>query len=552
MTLLHPAFAYILAAVAMLVIPQRLRWIALIFPIAALAMLEGLQASGTVEVAGLVLEPVRNDALAMCFARIFSIMGIIGTVYGLQEENRAALAAAMIYVAGALIVALAGDLWTLFVGWEVKAIASGFVVLLGGRERSFRAGFRYLLIHTVGGGCLAIGISLVSVEAGSLSFDVMQLDASTAWILAGFALSAGVPPLHGWITESYPEGSPAGSVFLCAFTTKAAVYALLRGFPGTEMLIWVGVGMALYGAVFGILENDIRRLLAYSIISQIGYMVCAVGMGTDLSINGASAHAFCHILYKGLLFMATGAVIYATGRSKLSELGGLWRTMPWTFGFYMIGAVSISAVPPFNGFVSKSMIVSAAEHEHLGSVELLLTVASVGTWVHTGLKLPWFAFFGKDRGVRPSRPLPWNMMVGMGAGAALCIGIGVLPQVFYAILPNDEPYHPYTWHHLITGLQLLIGAAIVFVLLLKRLGGEPTETRDTHELFAATGRAGVGFARNVVVPTFEAAASARDRTVAGVVAWAADPHARRAPVGFWVLIAVAALAGLVLAMRQLG
>src|SRR5512145_3515878 len=189
---------------------------------------------------------------------------------------------------------------------------------------------------------------------------------------------------------------------MTAFTTKTAVYALLRGYGGhpNEVIMWLGAAMAVYGVVYAVLENDARRLLAYHIISQVGYMVCGVGLGTEMALNGTTAHAFSHILYKALLFMGAGAVLEVTGRRNLSEMGGLYKTMPATLSLYMIGAFAISAVPLFSGFVSKSMVVSAAGESHLQAIFLLLTLASAGTFLHTGLKLPYYMFFAKDSGIR--------------------------------------------------------------------------------------------------------------------------------------------------------
>ena len=317
-----------------------------------------------------------------------------------------------------------------------------------------------------------------------------------ALILVAFLLNAAVPPLGAWLPDAYPEATVTGAVFMTAFTTKSAVYALIRGFAGTEALVWLGAAMAVYGVVYAVLENDARRLLAYHIISQVGYMVCGVGIGTALAINGATSHAFAHILYKALLFMGAGAVLQMTGLRKLSDMGGLYKTMPITLGLYMIGAFAISAVPLFSGFVSKSMVVSAAgeAHELYGAwlVFLLLTLASAGTFLHTGLKLPYYMFFGRDpsgprgsapsqdedSGVRGQEP-PANMLVAMALAAVACILIGVFPGLLYRHLPNPADYHPYTLHHVTATLGMLGFTAWGFFLLLKKLDPEPKISLDT-------------------------------------------------------------------------
>ena len=361
------------------------------------------------------------------------------------------------------------------------------------REASaIAAGFRYLLVHIVGGLFLLAGIVLHWSQTGSLAFgDMGAFSDSTAWglILVAFLLNAAVPPLGAWLPDAYPEATVTGAVFMTAFTTKSAVYVLIRGFAGTELLVWLGAAMAVYGVVYAVLENDARRLLAYHIVSQVGYMVCGVGIGTALAINGASGHAFAHILYKALLFMGAGAVLQMTGLRKLSEMGGLYKTMPVTLGLYMIGAFAISAVPLFSGFVSKSMVVSAAGEEHWTAAFLLLTLASAGTFLHTGLKLPYYMFFGKDSGVRAQEP-PRNMLVAMGLAAAACVLIGVCPGLLYQHLPNAVVYVPYTLEHVTSTLGMLGFTALGFFLLLKHLDPEPTISIDT-DWFYRRGSAGI-------------------------------------------------------------
>src|SRR5437773_7831230 len=338
----------------------------------------------------------------------------------------------------------------------VMALLAALLVWLRRQPAAVAAGFRYLLVHVVGGLCLLGGIVLYSSQTGALTFGDMSPfagSAAFALILIAFLVNAAVPPLGAWLPDAYPEATATGAIFLTAFTTKSAVYALIRGFAGTEILVWLGAGMAVYGVVYAVLENDARRLLAYHIISQVGYMVCGVGIGTELALNGAAAHAFAHILYKALLFMGAGAVLQVTGLRKLSEMGGLYRTMPLTLALYMVGAFAISAVPFFSGFVSKSMVVSAAGESHRAAIFLLLTLASSGTFLHTGLKLPYYMFFGTDRGLRAHEP-PRNMLVAMGGAAVACVLIGVLPAVLYSQLPYPVDYIPYTARHVTSTLGL--------------------------------------------------------------------------------------------------
>jgi multicomponent Na+:H+ antiporter subunit D len=375
------------------------------------------------------------------------------------------------------------------------AFSSVFLVWFRRRPESLAAGYRYLLVHTAGGLVLLAGLVLHYQDVGSLSFvqlDVVNPTLGIYLILIGFILNAAVPPLHAWLPDAYGEATVSGAVFMCAFTTKTAVYALARGFPGMEILIPLGVAMALYGVVYAVLENDARRLLAYHIISQVGYMVAAVGIGTEMAINGACAHAFAHILYKGLLFMGVGSVLYATGQSKFTELGGLYKKMPLAFVFTLIGGLSISAFPLFSGFVSKSMIVAAGFEDHLYWTAFLLTLASAGTFLHTGLKVPYYIWFGKNNcspetWEKASDP-PWFMNLAMGIAAFLCILIGVYTPYLYQMLPYPVHYEPYTAYHLAETLQILLFTALGFFLLLKKLTPEPTISLDLDWFYRMGGR----------------------------------------------------------------
>ncbi|MFQ5520638.1 MAG: Na(+)/H(+) antiporter subunit D, partial [Candidatus Methylomirabilia bacterium] len=493
----HPAWVYLLGALLVALAPLRVRAVLLVL-IPAAALVQGLSIPEGHQMGasflGQELLLFRADRLSRVFATVFLIMGGLGTVFALHVKERGLHVAAFVYVGSALGVVFAGDLLTLFVFWELMGVASAFLIFQRRTKPALAAGYRYLMVHAFGGASLLGGILLHTARGGSLAFDRMALTLPTGLILLGFAVNAAIPPLHAWLTDAYPEGTVTGSVFLSAFTTKAAVYALARGFPGEELLLWAGAVMAVYGVVFAVLENDIRRLLAYHIVSQVGYMVAGVGLGTPLALSGTAAHAFSHILYKGLLFMSTGAVLHVTGRSKLTELGGLWRSMPVTLVLYTVGAFSISGVPLFSGFVSKSLVVAAAEVEHRAVVEWMLILASVGTFLHTGLKLPFFTFFAEDRGVRGREP-PWNMLVAMGLAALLCIGIGVARGGLYQILPFPVSYDPYTTHHVVTTLQLLLGTGVAFMLLIRHLGGEPTVTLDTDWFYRRGGRAVLGFCR---------------------------------------------------------
>lgn len=436
-------------------------------------------ASVTIPLLGLDLELLRMDRMSILFGYLFHIAALIGVIYALHVRDTLQQVSALLYAGSALGAVLAGDLLSFFLFWEVMAITSVCQVWARRTPAAYSAGVRYLVIQVISGLLLLVGVMLHYRATGDLSFDYIGTGQGYGWlILVALGLKAAFPLLHSWLVDAYPEATPTGTVFLSAFTTKVAIYALARGFPGTELLVYVGVTMACFPIFFAVVENDLRRVLAYSLVNQLGFMVVGIGIGTPLALNGAVAHAFTDVIFKGLLFMSMGSVLYMTGRINGSELGGLYKTMPKTTILCIIGAASISAFPLFSGFVSKSMIMSAALQEHYNGIWLLLLFASAGVFHHAGIKIPYFAFFAHDSGIRTSDP-PGNMLLAMTLAAVLCIGIGVFPELLYAALPFDVQYTPYDVTHVLTQLQLLLFSALAFVWLNKK-GIYPPELNAVH------------------------------------------------------------------------
>ena len=486
-----PAFIFILGAILLpLLRERRLRQVfQLLIPVIAfidlLYMPEGTY--WLYNFLGYDLILGRVDKLAMCFGYVFVIVAFLGMIYALHVREVGQHVAAFLYIGSTLGVTFAGDIFTLFVFWEIMAVSSVFLIWYQREKPALDAGFRYIMVHIFGGCCLLAGIIIYVADTGSTHFGFIEYGGlASQLILLGFIINAAVPPFHAWLSDSYPEATVTGSIFLTAFTTKSAVYVLLRAFPGVELLVWLGAIMAVYGVVYAVLENDIRRLLAYHIISQVGYMVCGVGLGTEIGLNGSAAHAFCHILYKALLFMGMGAVIYVTGRRKVTELQGrnLYKMMPICLSLYLIAGFSISGVPLFNGFISKTMVVAAAGELHRPIIHLLLHLASIGTFLSTTLKLPYGTWFGrvpegeKIEEIEAKEP-PLNMLIAMGLTAFLCIFIGCYPRVLYDILPYPVYYHPYASYHVVATIQLLLFTAAAFWLFIDKLGGHATISVDT-------------------------------------------------------------------------
>lgn len=464
---------------------------------------------------GLVVDvtPLRVDGLSFIFALIFLIAASLNVIYAWRIGDRTQDCAGLAYAGAAVGGALAGDLLTLFVFWELTAITSAFLIFAPGTRESYGAGMRYLVVQILSGLLLLAGLVLFAADGRGLAFDAMSLtdeagmlDIATLAIFLAFGIKAAFPFLHNWLQDSYPKSSVVGAVILSAFTTKLAVYALARGFAGADPLIYIGATMTIFPVFFALIENDLRKVLAYSLNNQVGFMVCAIGVGTELAINGAAAHAFVHIIYKALLFMSVGAVLYRTGTAKATELGGLYRTMPATTIFCIIGAMSISAFPLFSGFVAKSLTMSAVGYEGLFFVWLALLFASAGVLEHSGIKIPYFAFFGHDSGKRPKEAPP-QMLLAMGIASALCIGVGVFPGVLYGMLPYPVKYVPYTAAHVVTQMQLLLFAILAFALLI-RFRLYPAEVRSTNLdfdwFYRVPGRAFAGWVAGASGATFNA------------------------------------------------
>ncbi len=481
------------------------------------------------------------------FATIFALMAFGGALFahpitGLASERgkrwQVELPAAFVYAGSAICVTFAGDILSLFIFWELMAVGSTVVVWSAGTRESARAGLRYALVHLVGGVVLMAGIlahvfalqsqgvadplALSHFAFGAAGFEALSFEAGQAapWlILIGVLVNAAAPPLGSWLADTYPEASESGTVFLSAFTTKTAVYVLMLLFAGTELLVYVGLAMAVYGIVYAILENDMRRILAYSIVNQVGFMVCGIGIGTAMALNGAAAHAFAHIIYKALLLMSAGSVLYMTGKRKCTDLGGLYHSMPITMICGIVGALAISSFPLTSGFVTKSMINQAAADQHHALAWFVLTAASAGVFLHAGIKFPWFVFFQKDSGLRPPDP-PWNMRAAMIFFAILCVGLGIpgVYQPLYAILPfpaaaGETLYVPYTGAHVLSQLQLLLFSGLAFFVLLPVLKRTLTITIDADWFYR---RMFPGLWKHLLRPVFAALGELRDRILSGI------------------------------------
>ncbi|MEM7243181.1 MAG: Na(+)/H(+) antiporter subunit D [Pseudomonadota bacterium] len=566
--LILPFLVYFVGAALVAVIPfaRGRAALSILVPVIGFYLIWNLPTGqhGQIGFMGFELTLLRVDKLSMIFGIIFSLAAFLSVIYAWHIRDRVQQIAALLYAGSAIGAVFVGDLISLFFFWEGTAIASVFLIWARRTEGAFYTGMRYLVVQVASGVILIAGVALYYRASGTIAFDKMVLPmlwpghwdtgALGLWLIfLSFGIKCAFPLLHNWLQDAYPAATVTGTVMLSAFTTKLAVYALARGFPGTEILIPIGAIMTLFPIFYAVIENDLRRVLAYSLNNQLGFMVVGIGVGTELALNGTAAHAFVHILYKALLFMSVGAVLFRTGTAKGSELGGLYRTMPLTMIFCVVGAASISAFPLFSGFVAKSLILSGAAKEGYWVVWLILVFASAGVFHHSGIKIPYFAFFAHDSGLRP-KEAPTHMLIAMGLTAALCIGIGVFPSLLYELLPYKVKYVPYTTTHVITQLQLLFFSALAFTILM-RTQIYPPELRsvnlDSDWFYRRAFKAVVHYAAVIVQAVFWGVTGFINRAAIRLVDELHNSHGPDGPrAASWpagaMVLSIAALLGLTL------
>ena len=511
-----PALWMLLGALLVALLPGKwLRVPLLLAPLLSLYAVWQAPAAGlSIDWLGLDLQLFESSPLRQLFATVFSLMAAVGGLYAMQHSSRRELAAGMAYAGGAIGVCFAGDLLTFFIFWELMAIFSTLVIWSGGSAQAQAAGLRYALLHFFGGVVLMAGIAMLAAQ-GSLEITALDLQNPAAWlVLIGVLINAAAPPLGAWVPDAYPEASAGGAVMLSAFTTKTSVLALILLFPGAAILTVIGPLMVLYGMGYALLSNDIRRLLAYSIVGQVGFMVTAVGVGTELAraqIGEANrmldcvnpgrlapamsehfppAHAFTHILYKGLLMMSAGAVILQTGERLFTGLGGVAARMPYTAMFATVGALTIAAVPFTSGYVSKSLISTAIDQSGPELASHVLAFASAAAMVYVGLRFPWFVFFARPAtaNTQTRQEAPLNMQIAMALLAIACVALGLAPTLLFSLLPYAVEVDPYSVAKLASTTLIVAVGALVFVLTRRALQPRTISITDTDWLYRVAGR----------------------------------------------------------------
>ena len=476
--MMHPGLIMIGFGILVMLLPRPCRKpLGLIAPIAATWALFQMteESSLQYDLARYIhMEFIHLDSLSFAFMLAFCIIAILNGFYGEGIQHRYECGMSLVYAGSVMGVVLAGDCISLIIFWEVSAFASMYVIYSKHDRASARASFRYILVHAFGGNMLLAGLIIYMFHYGNRIENITGCFGEPCfWLIAiGVAVNAAIPPVHAWLPDAYPESTATGTVYLSSFTTKAAIYLMIRMFAGMEALVWMGAIISIYAACMAIMENGIRRLLAYHIISQLGMMIAAIGVGGAIGADAATAHAITNIMFKGVLMMGAGAVIYATGKSNITELGGMAKKMPVTAICFFISSLAIAGLPGLSGFVSKALVMDALHEGGYTIPGLLVTAGGVGTLLSITLKINWFVFFGPCDDPEESkvvRKIPFTMGLAMIAGTIITILIGVYPDIFYSMMPYATVVHPYHMGHVLEYIAIFIGGSIPFFLYLKKM-----------------------------------------------------------------------------------
>lgn len=433
-------------------------------------------ASASWAVMDYALQPVRVDQFSLVMVCLFHVAAFIAAVYTLQVRDRLQHAALMLYIAGGIGAVLAGDLISLFIFFEIIGLSGTLLVLAARTPESTSAAVRYLVFQIAAGVTLLAGILVLGTATGDWRFGHIGLDAPGGWLLLlAFGIKSGFPLLHNWIPDAYPKASTAGLAVLAVVTTKVGVYGLARGFAGEGMLVVVGTAMALWPLFFTLVENDLRRVVAYSMMVQIGLMVTAVGVGSALALDGVALHIVMDVLFKMVLFMALGAVVLRVGTTRGDRLGGLWRGMPLTTICVAVAVAANVALPLTGGFISKKVLLTGIEHSGVPSaLWLLLVSTSAMGMLYAGLRILWQGFLGPVRHAHGEiREAPWPMVAAMLIPVGLLLLTGVFPVVTDALRPHATGYSPLYPAKAADHVQMLVFALLAYALLARAGFGLP-------------------------------------------------------------------------------
>jgi len=416
----------LIAAPVVAVLPRgRLPW-ALSFIVAALCVvLAGMQLWAVLHQGEIIYElggwappwgiEYRIDAVNAFVALIVAAIAAVTLPYALLSSEREIpeekiplfYSALLLCLTGLLGITQTGDIFNVFVFLEISSLASYALISLGSDRQALTSAYQYLIMGTIGATFYLIGVGLIYSQTGSLNMQdlanilpgvlhLKTVETGFAFIMIGIALKLALFPLHLWLPNAYTYAPSVVTVFLAATATKVAVYVMLRmlftvfpqGFavttPAEELFIVAGIAGIIIASVYAIYQENVKRLLAYSSVAQVGYMVLGIGFASATSVTAALVHLFNHALMKGALFMAIGAIIYRIGACRMDQIHGLGRAMPWTFGAIIIGGLSLIGVPGTAGFISKWYLVTAALEQGAWISVAVILIGSLLAVVYVG------------------------------------------------------------------------------------------------------------------------------------------------------------------------
>jgi len=388
------------------------------------------------------------DCLSIVMALVGFLLWLAVSIYSISyiKTDLARYYSLLLIVLGAVQgTVLAKDLISFYVFLEITAVATYFLIIHKRSVDVLQAGYKYILMILIGAFFIFSSIILVYVDTGS--YEVIVVTKSGGFIAAvlfllGCFVKAGVVPLHTWLPDAHPAAPSPVSAFLSGMMIKIGAYGIIRfifpilnfDLPATNfgeilssLIISIGVASMLIGVLLALLQTDVKRLLAYHSISQMGYILLGIGLGTKLGLAGGLYHLVNHAMFKGLLFLCMGAVIYSTGTRKLDNLGGLWKRMPITTSTCIIAALAISGIPPFNGFASKTVLAEAVANYNF-VLKFVMMVTAALTFA-SFLKLISYTFFGKlQKQLITVKEVPLLMQLPMIVLAILCVLLGINAQ----------------------------------------------------------------------------------------------------------------------------
>ena len=486
---MNPGLIYLIGSIGLYIIKQEWRkYLALITAISAGVVLFILPQGQLLKLPFLDFELILLEVtpITRFIAIIFIFFNIASIIYGINLFTRKDYWLSYFYIGSSLTIILVGDFFSFYICWELMTISSYFLIFNNSQPLTRQTSYYYFVMHLVGAISLLWGILLHYSAVGSMALTTVQVG------LPFFILAVGIKlafiGLHTWLPKNYANTPFYISVILSAYTTKVGVYACYKLLPTVDYLAYAGVISAVLGVIFALAQTKIRNILSYHIISQIGYMIVALEVSTSTSVSliGGFFHLGNHILYKGLLFMTAGVVIYATDKEDLINLGGLYKELPYTTIYIIIAAASISGIPLFNGYVSKLLIKKGVSDPILiwG-----MYLAGIGTSL-SFLKIIYFGFFRTPKQKVNIKQQPSSgMIISMGLLAAACVIIGLRPQVLLQVLGGiNKEVHYFSLHYLWVGLQPTLLALVLFKVAYQWIKPQHHESHD-FDAYLLLGRA---------------------------------------------------------------